>query len=126
MYSHIFLGSNDIPKSKVFYDATMATLGYKAGVLDAKGRCMYFSKTGVLGLTTPLDGNVASHGNGMTIGFLASSPEMVDRWHEAGLNSGGIECEDPPGIRDTGDRKIYMAYLRDPTGNKVSATYFLD
>ncbi|NUW74456.1 VOC family protein [Vibrio mediterranei] len=125
MYSHVFLGANDIPASKAFYDSTMSVLGYGEGVLDAKGRCMYFSPTGVLGLTTPIDGQLASHGNGMTIGFLATSPEQVDIWHEVGVRNGGIACEDPPGIRDTDERKLYMAYLRDPAGNKISATCFL-
>lgn len=125
MFSHIMIGSNDVARSKVFYDAIMKVLNYNAGVIDEKGRCMYFSPTGVLGLTKPIDGKEASYGNGMTIGFLAESPEIVNEWHRVGLANGGVAIERPPGVRGTGDRQLYLAYLRDPDGNKICTTHFL-
>ncbi|MBF4338534.1 VOC family protein, partial [Vibrio anguillarum] len=69
MFSHIMIGSNDIEKSKVFYDAILSVLGYPSGVIDAKGRCLYINKDGVLGITKPINGELATHGNGMTIGL---------------------------------------------------------
>ncbi len=61
----------------------------------------------------------------MTIGFKVSSPELVEAWHAAGLANGGVACEDPPGIRVSGQRKMYLAYLRDPAGNKLCATHHM-
>ncbi|MFA0087863.1 VOC family protein [Vibrio sp. E150_011] len=125
MFSHVMIGTDDIKQAKTFYDAVMHVLGFDEGVIDEKGRCMYISPTGVLGLTNPINGSGASHGNGMTIGFLANSPEVVDEWHKVGLANGGTEIEEPPGERGTGSRRLYMAYLLDPQGNKICVTHFL-
>ncbi|TKB48566.1 VOC family protein [Ferrimonas sediminicola] len=119
------VGSNDIGESKRFYDAVMAVLGYPEGVMDAKGRCLYLGEEGVLGITRPIDGQPAPHGNGMTIGFRVATPELVDAWHAAGLAGGGSSCEARPGVRVSGERRLYLAYLRDPAGNKLCATHFL-
>lgn len=125
MFSHIMLGSNDIQASKKFYDAIMGILGYAEGVIDDSGRCLYISDSGVFVLTKPINGEKATHGNGMTIGFSVPSPELVDAWHDAGVTNGGVTCENPPGLRDSGRRKMYLAYLRDPTGNKLCATHII-
>lgn len=78
MFSHVFLGVQSIERAKSFYDATLAALGQGEGVVDPKGRCLYLSEHGVLGLTQPINGDPASVGNGMTVGFVATSPEAVD------------------------------------------------
>lgn len=121
MFSHIMLGANDIEESKAFYDAILGVLGHKPGVIDPKGRCFYFTDTGVFALTKPIDGQPASGGNGSTIGFTVQSEEQADAWHAAGIANGGVACEDPPGVREGGDMKLYLAYLRDPSGNKICA-----
>ncbi|RBP52682.1 VOC family protein [Arenicella xantha] len=123
MFSHIMLGANDVEQSKKFYDAILATMGHKPGVMDDMGRCFYFTKTGVFALTKPIDGEPASHGNGSTFGFAAESPEVADAWHAAGLENGGTACENPPGVREGASGKLYLAYLRDPSGNKICALY---
>lgn len=125
MFSHVMLGSNDIEKSKIFYDAILAVLGYPAGVIDSNGRCFYLSKQGAFAITKPINGEPATHGNGMTIGFKVSSTELVDAWHAAGIANGGATCEEPPGVRDTAGKKLYLAYLRDPSGNKICATHYM-
>jgi catechol 2,3-dioxygenase-like lactoylglutathione lyase family enzyme len=113
------IGGNDIAAAKSFYDAVLGALGVEPGVIDPKGRCFYRTETGVFAISTPIDGNAASHGNGSTVGFLADSPEAADAWHAAGLANGGSTCEEPPGPR--GD--LYLAYLRDPSGNKICALH---
>lgn len=125
MFSHVMLGADDVAESKKFYDAVMEVLGHRPGVMDEKGRCFYYEKTGVFSLSKPIDGQPASCGNGSTLGFAASSPEMVDAWHAAGLENGGKAIEDPPGIREGGGKKLYLAYLRDPSGNKVCALHMV-
>jgi catechol 2,3-dioxygenase-like lactoylglutathione lyase family enzyme len=118
MFNHIVVGTNDIEKSRKFYDATFTALGAAAGTVDAKGRLVY-SKDGCKFLVTkPIDGKEATHANGGTIGFRVDSPEAVQAWHDAGVANGGISVENPPGIRE-GTRKLYLAYLRDPFGNKL-------
>lgn len=123
MFSHVMIGANDVEESKTFYDATMEVLGHRPGRMDPKGRCMYAEKSGLFMLTKPIDGEPATHGNGTTLGFAADSPEMVNAWHEAGLKAGGKAIEDPPGVREGGGLKLYLAYLRDPSGNKICALH---
>jgi catechol 2,3-dioxygenase-like lactoylglutathione lyase family enzyme len=84
MFSHIMLGANDVAESKVFYDAILGALGHKPGVIDDKGRCFYFTEAGIFALSKPINGEVACHGNGSTVGFAASSPELADAWYAAG------------------------------------------
>lgn len=123
MFSHIMLGANDVQKSKLFYDAVLGALGHEPGVIDPKGRCFWVTKEGIFSITTPINGEAASHGNGGTIGFAAANPAAADAWHAAGLANGGTACEDPPGVREGRTSKIYLAYLRDPAGNKVCALH---
>ena len=119
MFSHLFVGANDIAASKKFYDAVLGTLGIPAGTTDPKGRVFYRTKTGMFGLTKPIDGQTASHANGGTIGFAAENSAKVDAFHAAGVANGGKTIEDPPGVREGGAGKLYLAYLRDPSGNKI-------
>ena len=123
MFSHIMLGANDIDEAKVFYDATLGAIGHKPGMIDPKGRCLYLADGGILLLTKPIDGEPASHGNGSTMGFAVESPEAADAWHAAGIANGGTACEEPPGVRHGGPMSMYLAYLRDPSGNKICALY---
>lgn len=121
MFSHVMVGANDIEASKAFYDATFAALGYAPGIVDAKGRVIYMSKAGLFMVTKPIDGEPACHGNGTTIGFTVESSEQADAWHAAGVANGGTAVEDAPGVREGGAMKLYLAYLRDPAGNKLCA-----
>lgn len=123
MFSHIMLGADDLEKSKAFYDATLGVTGCKPGFSDPKGRIFYMTPTGVFAITKPIDGQPASCGNGSTIGFAMESPEQADAWHAAGLANGGTACEDPRGVREGNGMKLYLAYLRDPSGNKLCAMY---
>ncbi|WP_250462826.1 VOC family protein [Microbulbifer litoralis] len=123
MFSHIMVGANDIQESKAFYDAVLGAMGCEPGKIDEKGRCFYFTKSGVFAISKPIDGEPACHGNGSTIGFAAENPETADAWHAAGLANGGTSCEEPPGVREGALGKLYLAYLRDPAGNKVCALH---
>lgn len=122
MFSHVMVGANDVQQSKVFYDAVLGALGHDPGVIDDKGRCFYYTKTGIFSISKPINGEPASHGNGSTVGFAAKDPAAADAWYAAGLAHGGTACEDPPGVRD-GATKLYLAYLRDPSGNKLCALH---
>jgi len=123
MFSHIMLGANDVQESKTFYDAVLGSLGHDPAVMDEKGRCFYLTESGIFALTQPINGEPACNGNGSTIGFAAADPEAVDAWHAAGVANGGSSCEGPPGVRESRGNKLYMAYLRDPAGNKICAMH---
>ncbi|MDP1027403.1 VOC family protein [Sphingomonas sp. KR1UV-12] len=122
MFSHVTLGMDDAEATRRFYDAVLGTIGVPPGVTDERGRLVYSHDGGRLLITRPVDGQGAAAGNGHTLGFLMPSPEAADAWHTAGVANGGTTCEDPPGIRQaTGGRVVYLAYLRDPAGNKLCA-----
>ena len=123
MYSHNMVGSNDLAKSKTFYDALFKAIGGKEAVQDDKGRLIYMHNGGLFIVTTPINGEPATFANGGTIGFAMDNPAQADAWHAAGVAAGGTTCEDPPGVREGGFGKLYLAYLRDPDGNKLCALH---
>jgi catechol 2,3-dioxygenase-like lactoylglutathione lyase family enzyme len=122
MFSHVMLGVSDLEVSKKFYDAMLGTLGIGPGVAN-KSRYFYRSPTGAFGITIPINGEPATHGNGSTVSFNTQSPEQTDAFHAAGVANGGTTCEDPPGWREGAVGKLYLAYLRDPDGNKICALH---
>jgi catechol 2,3-dioxygenase-like lactoylglutathione lyase family enzyme len=121
MFSHMMVGSDDLDKAKTFYDALFTAVGGREGIMDPKGRLVYLHNGSVFLVTKPIDGEAASCGNGMTIGFAMDSTDQADAWHKAGAAAGGKEIEDPPGWREGGGQRLYLAYLRDPDGNKLCA-----
>ncbi len=123
MFSHVMVGANDTAKAKTFYDALFGSVGGKPGFQDDKGRVAYRHNGSVFMISNPIDGQAATHANGGTIGFTMDSPEQVHAWHEAGVQAGGQACEDPPGVRENAFGKLYLAYLRDPDGNKLCALH---
>lgn len=122
MFSRVMLGVSDLEVSRKFYDALLGTLGIGPGVAN-KSRYFYRSPTGLFGITLPINGEPATHGNGSTIGFATQSPEQTDAFHAAGVANGGSICEDPPGYREGASGPLYLAYLRDPDGNKICALH---
>jgi catechol 2,3-dioxygenase-like lactoylglutathione lyase family enzyme len=122
MFSHVRIGTNDLEKAKSFYDALLGTLGVPPGRVD-RHRIFYMTKTGVFSVSKPIDGKPATSANGGTIGFAAGSAEQADAWHATGIANGAKTCEEPPGVREGPTGKLYLAYLRDPDGNKLCAMH---
>lgn len=123
MFSHMVVGTNDIDRSRKFYDALFASVGGKPGMADDKGRLIYLHGGSVFLVTPPIDGKEATHANGGTIGFAMDGPEQANAWHAAGVAHGGTAIEDPPGVRSNPFGSLYLAYLRDPDGNKLCAMH---
>ncbi len=121
MYSHNMVGSNDVDRSKKFYDAVFTAMGGRGGMKDDKGRLIYMYNDGLFMVSPPIDGQPATAGNGCTVGFAMDTPEQADAWHAAGVANGGTAIEDAPGVREASFGKLYLAYLRDPDGNKLCA-----
>jgi catechol 2,3-dioxygenase-like lactoylglutathione lyase family enzyme len=119
MFSHIMIGSNDIARSKKFYDALFTAMGGQAGNEDARGRLIYAHNGSRFMVSKPINGEPACHANGGTIGFVMANADQAAAWHAAGVANGGKTDEDPPGFRQGPAGQIYLAYLRDPDGNKI-------
>ena len=120
MFSHIFVGTNDLARAQTFYDAVFAAIGGPSAIVDtAKNRLIYKHKGGMFMVAMPANGQPATPANGGTIGFGVDTTEQIDAWHAAGVAHGGAACEDPPGLRPA--MNLYLAYLRDPDGNKLCA-----
>ena len=120
MFTHMFLGSNDVERSRKFYDATMKELGYQNVVPPEAGMLVYSGPSGTLVVGKPYDGQPATVSNGATLGLAAQDDETVTRWHQAGLANGGID-DGAPGPRERAPNNSVGAYLRAPDGNKVCA-----
>ena len=124
MFTHVVLGANDVEASRRFYDAALGALGVPASSgPDPKGRYWWRTERGAFAVGKPLDGEAACHANGGTIGFAAASPEAVVAFAEAGVAAGGVAIEDPAGPRRTPFGEMHLAYLRDPSGNKICAVH---
>ena len=121
MFTHVMIGSNDLTRAKAFYDATFVALGGKPGEVDARGRLIFLHAGSRLMVTTPIDGQPATAANGGTIGIVASTQDHVRAWREAGTRHGGTAIESPPAERPNGS---FVAYLRDPDGNKLCGIHF--
>ena len=123
MFSHVWIGANDLEASRKFYDAVLGTLKIAPGEINNETRYFYRSPKGSFSITKPIDGQAATAANGGTIGFLAETPEQVQAFHAAGIANGGTTCEDLPGPRKGPFGALYLAYLRDPSGNKICALH---
>lgn len=122
MFSHVMIGTNDLPRAKAFYDAVLGALGVTAGHVD-RHRVFWRTPTGVFSVSLPIDGEPATVSNGSTLGFACTSAEQVQAWHAAGTTHGGTSCEDPPGLREGAAGPLFLAYLRDPDGHKICGLY---
>ncbi len=127
MFNHIVIGSNDLERSKRFYDAVLGTLGApeptQNRAASGHNRLFYRHDGGVLCISEPIDDGQATVANGGTIGFKCSSPEQVQTFHDTAVAHGGVSIEDPPGLRAGGLGPLYLAYVRDPDGHKLCAIH---
>lgn len=127
MFSHVMVGTNDIEKSKRFYDAVLGIIGAKAPFRHkaptGHTRLFYQHESSSFGITEPINGEKATPANGGTIGFNCSSAEQVQQFHDVALMHGGQSCEAPPGLREGAMGALHLAYVRDPDGNKLCAIY---
>lgn len=118
MIAYSTLGTNDMDRSIAFYDATLGVLGAVREMTSTSwtryGRPGERAK---VCLTPPFDRQPATFGNGTMLAFQAPDQAAVDAFHAAALAKGGSD-EGAPGIREG---THYVAYVRDPDGNKLCA-----
>lgn len=127
MFSHVMIGTNDIERSKRFYDAVLGVLGAPAAIRNTAKtghERLFYRHGGVsFGISQPINGEPASFANGGTIGFKCASAEQVKAFHDVAVAHGGTSIEDPPGLREGSTGALYLAYVRDPDGNKLCALH---
>ncbi|MEP2101746.1 MAG: VOC family protein [Parasphingorhabdus sp.] len=127
MFSHVMVGSNNIERSKSFYNAVLGTLGAGEPMVDVKEdgttRLFYIHNSNIFSVSQPIDGQSATVANGATIGFACSSPEQVKEFHDVAIDNGAKSIEDPPGPRSSTMGEMHLSYVRDPDGHKLCAMY---
>jgi catechol 2,3-dioxygenase-like lactoylglutathione lyase family enzyme len=127
MFNHIMVGTNDIERSKRFYDAVLGFWGAGAPAQNksptGQTRLFYRHEGNVFGVSEPINGEPATVANGGTIGFKCSSPEQVRAFHDTAVEYGGTSIEGAPGLREGATGALYLAYVRDPDGNKLCALH---
>ena len=127
MFSHIMVGSNDIERSKRFYDAVLGTLGagepLRNVAMTGHIRLFYRHDGGTFCVSQPINGEAATSANGATIGFKCNSPEQVRALHDIAVAHGGTSIEEAPGLREGSLGAMHLAYVRDPDGNKLCALH---
>lgn len=123
MISHVMIGTNDIERSKAFYNAVLGVLG--AGEpfenVNATGhtRLFYMHNGHTFSVSEPINGQPAGCANGSTIGFACNSLEQVTALHDAAIANGGTSIEDPPGPREGPMGVMNLCYFLDPDGHKI-------
>ncbi|AAM42830.1 conserved hypothetical protein [Xanthomonas campestris pv. campestris str. 8004] len=128
MLSHVMVGSNDIARSKTFYDTLLGSVfGAPAAFVNQANsghtRLFYRHAGSSFCVSEPIDDAPASPGNGTTVGFVCDSPEQVRAFHDAAVAAGATSIEEPPGLRDSTMGPTWLAYVRDPDGNKLCAIH---
>jgi len=127
MFSHIMVGSNDIERSRRFYDAVLGVLGagdpLQNTAKTGQARLFYRHDGSSFCVSEPISGEPATCANGGTIGFKCSSPAQVQQFHDTAIAHGGTSIEEPPGLREGKLGAMYLAYVRDPDGNKLCALH---
>jgi len=125
MFSHVMVGTNDIERSKRFYDAVLGVLGAGEPLRNSSktghARLFYRHDGGTFCVSEPINDEDATFANGGTIGFKCNSAEQVREFHDIAVAHGGTSIEDPPGLRQGQLGALYLAYVRDPDGNKLCA-----
>lgn len=127
MFNHIMIGSNDIERSKRFYDALLGLLGAREPLRNVAAtghtRLFYRHDGSTFCISQPINDEPATFANGGTIAFKCNSPEQVKEFHDTALAHGGTSIEDPPGLREGSLGPMHLAYVRDPDGHKLCAIY---
>jgi catechol 2,3-dioxygenase-like lactoylglutathione lyase family enzyme len=119
MIHHVSLGTNDVARSRKFYDAVLGVIGLSL-LKASEESADYGVSTVLFSLETPVNGKPASAGNGVHIAFDAGGRRKVDEFHRVALLHGGSDAG-APGLRPEYDPNYYGAFVLDPDGNKIEA-----
>lgn len=122
MIHHVSVGTNDLQRSRRFYDAVLPIVGILPLAVAEDG-AGYSCGTFHFSMQVPIDGEAATVGNGSHVAFAAESRDMVDRFYATALEHGG-SSDGEPGLRPKYDANYYCAFVRDPDGHKLEAVTY--
>lgn len=122
MLHHVSIGVSDVGSAAQFYDAVLATLGYRRVMEFLPYAVAYGEKGPAFWVQVPHDQLAHSAGNGAHIAFTAQNKKHVDAFHAAALGAGAKD-EGAPGPRPDYTEHYYGAFVRDPYGNKIEAVF---
>lgn len=127
MFNHVMVGSNDLERSRRFYNAVLRVIGVGDPIPNTTGsghlRLFYRHAGNTFCVSQPINDAEATPANGGTIAFKCETPEAVQAFHDAAVAHGGTSIEDAPGLRQSNMGPVHLAYVRDPDGNKLCAIY---
>lgn len=127
MLNHVMVGSNDIEKSKAFYNAVLGVLGSGEPFVNVADsghtRLFYMHDGSTFCVSEPINDEPATSANGSTIGFKCKDGDQVKELHDVAIANGGTTLEDPPGPRQNAMGTMHLSYFRDPDGNKLCGIY---
>lgn len=115
MLGYVTIGTNNLEKSKTYYDALLAELGGKRTFNSDRMQGYGGGGGGMIAVCTPHDGKPATVGNGTMFSLVAADRATVDKVYAKAMSLGSKD-EGAPGERGPG---FYGAYFRDPDGNKL-------
>lgn len=123
MLNHVMIGSNDIERTKAFYNAVLGVLGAGEPMVHVNDtgqtRLFYAHDGSTFSVSEPINGEPVTVANGSTIGFVCSSPEQVKEFHDVAIANGGSSIEEPPGPREGSMGLMHLCYFEDPDGHKI-------
>ena len=124
MIDHVSVGVRDLVVAARFYDALLATLGYRR--LDTRPQTVGWGKKySDFWINLRPNMSLIPPDSGVHICLRATSKEAVDAFHAAALENGGAS-DGAPGPRKNDDARYYAAFIRDADGNRLEAVTFLD
>ncbi|MHB8382362.1 MAG: VOC family protein [Candidatus Binataceae bacterium] len=112
MLDHIAIPVSEITRSKEFFIAALAPLGYK--VIFDEGRAVGMGSQGFPAFWI---GQGLPRGP-LHIAFAAADRGVVDAFHRAALAAGGRD-NGAPGVRADYHPDYYAAFVYDPDGNNI-------
>ena len=127
MLNHVMVGSNNITRSKKFYDAVLGVIGVASPSErtndGGQKRLFYSHQSSTFCIAEPMNGEPVLSSNGSTIGFVCDSPEQIQEFHDVAIANGGTTIEDPPGLRENNYGSTYLCYFLDPDGHKLCGVH---
>jgi catechol 2,3-dioxygenase-like lactoylglutathione lyase family enzyme len=119
MLNHVSIGVRDISRTKRFYDAALAPLGYTCLSEDA-GSLGYGGDAVAFWIGTSDLPVAANDKSNLHFCFNAPTRESVDAFHAAAIGAGGRD-NGHPGLRANYGSDYYAAFVVDPDGYRIEA-----
>ncbi|WP_332677466.1 VOC family protein [Brevundimonas sp.] len=118
MIDHLALDVTDIDRSRAFYAAALAPLGFRVMAEEKDGEATIV----MFGIEAPefVIADKDRPGEANHVAFRAASRAQVDAFHKSALKAGGRD-NGGPGVRENYSPTYYAAFVLDPDGFNIEA-----